>query len=80
LKFDQIFGSRFKIKFRIWISELFPKMKDKYSETNVGDSKTEFKKYMILYLEKYHEKKLNSWIDIIKEHDMSSAKYLVFLI
>ena len=49
-------------------------MTDKYSETNTGDSRTEFKKSMLLYLESYNEKKLNAWIDLIKQHDMTGAK------
>jgi hypothetical protein len=38
------------------------------------DSKTNFKQYLIMYLDYYNHKKMNYWIDLIKQHDMSKAK------
>jgi hypothetical protein len=38
------------------------------------DSKTNFKKYLMTYLEYYNEKKLNYWINNIKLHDTTKAK------
>ncbi len=64
---------------RIWMSGMFPRIEDsdlKKAGANLKlyDSKTSFKQYLMMYLEYYHEKKLNYWIDLIKHHDMSSAK------
>lgn len=60
---------------RIWMSDLFPRI-PQGSNPNAKnfDSKTSFKQYLATYLEYYNEKKLNYWIDLIKQHDMSSAK------
>ena len=39
------------------------------------DSKTNFKKDMISYLEAYKDgAALKNWIEIVKQHDMTSAK------
>ena len=61
------------------MSQVFPRVEDadlKKAGANlkVYDSKTSFKQYLMLYLENYHEKKLQYWIDLIKSHDMSTAK------
>lgn len=61
------------------MSEVFPKVPDskstKASNNDPFDSKTKFKSYLLMYLEYYKEDKLNDWINHIKSHDMSSAKY-----
>ncbi len=57
-----------------WISELFPKCADN-TELMKFDSKTNFKKDMISYLESYKDGvALKNWIEIVKQHDMTSAK------
>ena len=62
------------------MSEMFPKINvdclSKATTTNFKqyDSKTNFKLYLITYLEYYNDKKLTYWIDLAKKHDMSSAK------
>ena len=53
---------------------MFPKIDGEKINPNKFDSKTNFKKYLIVYLESYNDKHLNEWIDQIKKHDMSSAK------
>ena len=44
------------------------------------DSVTNFKQYLIMYLEHYQKKELNEWIDIVKTHDMKSAKFKIIFI
>lgn len=46
------------------------------TKVNLYDSKTKFKQYLLTYLEHYNEHKLNDWMDRIKKHDMSSAKFV----
>lgn len=58
---------------------MFPRIDESHKSKSIPqmkqfDSKTNFKQYLITYLEYYNEKKLNYWIDLIKNHDMSSAK------
>jgi hypothetical protein len=64
------------------MSELFPKCQ--YTGNNTYDSKTKFKEYLIMYLEHYRNPLISEWIDIVKNHDMSSAKldfsFLFFLL
>lgn len=64
----------------IWVSQLFPRIPDskKVEPIRLYDSKTEFKEYLMIYLEYYQDSKLQSWIEQIKIHDMRSAN--VFLI
>jgi hypothetical protein len=73
------------IVFSIWISEMFQPIKksEQNSASNsadLSDSKTKFKAYLLAYLDHYKEPRLNRWIEIIKKHDMSNAKYECFLI
>ena len=61
----------------VWISELFPRIAHSTaSNVNIktSDSKTNFKQYLIMYLEHYNKPELNEWIQHIKMHDMKSAK------
>jgi hypothetical protein len=62
--------------FSIWISELFPKLSDEESKHAMSsfDSRTNFKKYLVMYLESYKDDKLNEWINRIKCHNTKSAK------
>ncbi len=57
---------------RIWLSELFQRRNEELDEN--GDSKTKFKYQLIEYLKSYENSKLNQWIKLIEEHDMSTAK------
>lgn len=63
----------------MWISKIFPKISPESKKPQITfDSKTKFKNYLLTYLEHYREEKLNNWMDIIKSHDMASAKYYFF--
>ena len=56
----------------VWLSPLFPKLP---SESAVkGDSPTCFKRDLLQYLAAYKAHQLTEWQQIIREHDMSSAK------
>ena len=61
---------------RVWISDLFPRVKEDASARgpHLHDSKTNFKKYLVMYLEYYKEARLSEWIERVKNHDMTSAK------
>lgn len=60
----------------VWISDLFPRIDKANASTNLKttDSKTNFKQYLIMYLDHYKKSELNAWIDHIKDHDMKTAK------
>lgn len=62
----------------VWLSDIFPRKSENKSRGSSTDSKTGFKSYLIEYLKAYKESKLDEWIELINEHDMSSAN--VFLI
>ena len=68
----------------VWISELFSPITDTESKASANmkktDSVTNFKQYLIMYLEHYQKKELNEWIDIVKTHDMKSAKFKIIFI
>jgi hypothetical protein len=38
------------------------------------DSKTNFKKDLINYLDSYRDSTLRDWSEIVKKHDMTNAK------
>jgi tyrosyl-DNA phosphodiesterase-1 len=62
----------------VWISELFPRFDpnaSKASNPKSTDSKTNFRSYLIMYLEHYEKKELKIWIDHLKTHNTMSAKY-----
>nr|CAB3266878.1 tyrosyl-DNA phosphodiesterase 1-like [Phallusia mammillata] len=54
----------------LWMSPIFPK-----GDPKADDS--EFKKGLLAYLNAYKKKELGPWIELIKEHDMSSANVLL---
>ena len=58
----------------VWLSDIFPRKSENKSRGSSTDSKTGFKSYLIEYLKAYKESKLDEWIELINEHDMSSAK------
>lgn len=59
----------------MWISKLFPKISSESKKPPIAyDSKTKFKSYLLTYLEHYKEEKLTYWMEMIKSHDMTSAK------
>lgn len=60
----------------VWISDLFPRIEQSNATNNIKatDSKTNFKQYLIMYLEHYNKPELNEWIQHVKSHDMKSAK------
>ena len=39
------------------------------------DSKTNFKKDLINYLDSYRDPTIREWGEIVKKHDMTNAKY-----
>lgn len=51
---------------------MFPKCTD----ANNYDSKTNFKKDLINYLESYKDALVREWIEHVKSHDMTSAKFV----
>lgn len=62
---------------RIWISELFPRiLAEEKPAKNMSntDSKTNFKKYLMMYLEHYENTQLKEWSKKIADYDMKSAK------
>ena len=69
----------------VWISELFPRIDPSASKAAATvanpkstDSKTNFRAYLIMYLEHYGRSELKVWIDHLKAHNTSSAKYFIF--
>lgn len=60
----------------LWVSPLYPKLPSE-SETK-GESPTNFKKDLLLYLNMYKQPEMEEWISAIKHHDLSATRvYLV---
>ncbi|RWS11054.1 tyrosyl-DNA phosphodiesterase 1-like protein, partial [Dinothrombium tinctorium] len=59
----------------VWLSPIFP---PSLTSSFVDTSKTKFQTDLLEYLASYHSSEINSWCDLIKKYDMSSAT--VFLI
>ena len=64
----------------IWISPMFPKLSSTSSPSAggllAGDSVSHFKRDLIEYLAAYKMKSLLNWVEHIKQHDMSHAKWV----
>lgn len=60
----------------MWVSPIFPKLKE--PSITIGESPTKFKADLIDYLSAYNNSLLDEWIEIVKDHDLSTSK--VFLI
>ena len=58
----------------MWVSPVFPKIIDDCSKS---DKSSRFKHDLVLYLKSYKKKQLNSWIEIIEEHDLSSSNVIL---
>ncbi len=52
---------------------MFPKLAT--PSDSGGDSRTNFKRDLMEYLRAYRAKALEEWLEHIKQHDMSSARY-----
>ncbi|VDO83333.1 unnamed protein product [Soboliphyme baturini] len=68
------------ICFRIYVSPLFPKSSSAKSQSDSddkSDSCTHFKRDLIEYLCQYQNRNLAHWIEVVREHDMSSAKVYI---
>jgi len=60
----------------VWISPLFPPISA--NQTSADVSQTRFKTDLLQYLDTYNSKEIDYWCQLIRRHDLSSAK--VFLI
>jgi hypothetical protein len=60
---------------RIWLSPLFPRLPAESS--TVGDSVTYFKRDLLEYVSAYKAPLLGDWIKVIRQHDMTAAKYVI---
>ena len=61
---------------RVWISPLFPKLRDSGGAASGkrGDSPTNFKADLLAYIAAYRTVPLKQWEQHIQQHDMSSAR------
>ena len=57
---------------RIWVSNIFPPL-SKPSSID-GDSRTNFKRDLLSYIISYKKPELNVWLNIMRQHDMTSAR------
>ena len=57
----------------LWISPKLPPLPDE-ADTGAGESPTEFREYLMMYLVAYNIPKLAPWIARIRKTDFSSVK------
>ncbi|XP_052009714.1 tyrosyl-DNA phosphodiesterase 1 isoform X2 [Xyrauchen texanus] len=61
----------------MWMSPLYPRLPEG-SPVTAGESPTNFKRDLLVYLETYRAPELAEWLDRIKQHDLSET--MVYLI
>ena len=72
---------------RVWVSDLYPKLSigdvPSVSDASTivpGDSPTQFKQDLLIYLSGYgRQRLLEEWITVVKEHDMSNTRFIVII-